>query len=64
MKKKIESLKGSDALLTVIENDIQRLVNKGFISIKRGMYIGGMIYDLHDAIKRWKHYINKKIKDY
>ena len=37
-EKKIESLKGSDALLTVIENDIQRLVNKGFISIKHGMY--------------------------
>ena len=37
-EKKLESLKGSDALLTVIENDIQRLVDKGFISIKRGMY--------------------------
>ena len=62
-EKKLESLKGSDALLAVIENDIQRLVNKRFISIKRGMYIGGMIYDLHEAIKRWKHYINKKLKD-
>lgn len=37
-EKKIKLLKGSDALLSVIENDIQRLVNKGFISIKRGMY--------------------------
>ena len=27
------------------------------------MYIGGMIYDLHEAIKRWKYYINKKLKD-
>ena len=37
-EKKIKLLKGSDALLSVIENDIQRLINKGFISIKRGMY--------------------------
>ena len=37
-EKKLESLKGSDTLLIVIENDIQRLVDKGFISIKRGMY--------------------------
>lgn len=48
-----------DEYLTLVEVHCATLVERGYITTDQGFYIGGMIYDLRNALQNWKSYINK-----
>lgn len=48
-----------DEYLTLVEVHCATLVERGYITTDQRFYIGGMIYDLRNALQNWKSYINK-----